>query len=365
MIPITSVQFGADTEELVLGVLRSGHIAQGPMVARFESEFAELLGVEHAVAVSNGTVSLLAALQAAGVGPGSEVITSPFTFVATINAAVHVGATVRFADIEPDTMCLDPSALEPVRNERTAALMPVHIFGQPADMPGLIATAGEDTLMIEDAAQAHGAEVAERAAGTYGIGSFSFYATKNLTTGEGGMVTTNDAAIADTVRLLSNQGMRARYQYEMPGYNLRLTDLQAAVGVSQLAGYDEVLRRRRANAAALTAGLADVEGCICPTVADGRTHVWHQYTIRATGDAPRSRDATVEALHAAGIGAGVYYPKLAWDYDCFSGHPRIVTDPTPIAAEVVGQVISLPVHAALTDAEIDQIITETRKVFGC
>jgi len=362
MIPITSVEFGEETEKLVLEVLRSGMIAQGPMVARFEREFAELCGVRHAIAVSNGTVSLLAALQACGIGPGDEVVTSPFTFVATLNAAIHVGATIRFADIEPDTFCLDPGAIGAVLNDRTAALLPVHLFGQGADVPALRSAASGVGVMIEDAAQAHGATVDGRAVGSFGVGSFSFYATKNITTGEGGMVTTDDDSVADTVRLLANQGMRQRYQYELPGYNLRLTDLQAAVGVSQMGGYGEVIRQRQANAAALSAGLADVAGLVTPAVREGRTHVWHQYTVRVTDDAPLGREALVERLHAEGIGAGVYYPRLAWDYACFADHPRVVADPTPFALTAARQVVSLPVHARLTDSNIDEIVAKVRAV---
>ncbi len=361
MIPISSVQLGADEEALVLEVLRSGMLAQGPKVAQLEQGFAEVCGTEHAVAVSNGTVSLMAGLQALGIGPGSTVLTSPFTFVATLNAAVHVGATVRFADIDADDFLIDPEACRGLPD--IDAVVPVHLYGQPADVPSLRDALGE-VAVLEDAAQAHGATLDGRAVGSFGVGSFSFYGTKNLTTGEGGMVTTDDAGVADTVRLLRNQGMRDRYQYEMAGHNFRMTDLQAAIGIPQIARIGEVNAARQANASALTEGLSELEGLVTPVVRDGRTHVWHQYTVRITDDAKMGRDAFMDALRAEEIGCGVYYPHLVHDYDCFREHPRIVVEPTPVAASVLGQVVSLPVHPGLSDADLDRIVSVVRSVLS-
>lgn len=354
MIPISSVRLGPDVEALLLEVVRSGQVAQGPLVAEFEAEFAKLCGVEHAVAVSNGTVSLMAALQASGIGPGDEVVTSPFTFVATLNAVLHVGATVRFADIRDDDFLIDPQACR--RFAGVAAAMPVHLYGQMADVPAIVEALGSGTTIIEDAAQAHGATLRGQGAGSFGVGSFSFYATKNIATGEGGMVTTSDDGVADTVRLLRNQGMRARYQYELAGHNFRLTDLQAALGLPQLREIDHLIDARQANAAVLTEGLSGLEGLVTPVAHGDRSHVWHQYTIRVTQGAPVSRDALAEHLQANGVGCGVYYPRLVHDYDCYRGHPRIVDDPTPVAARVVGEVLSLPVHPGLTDADLGTIV---------
>jgi perosamine synthetase len=235
-IPITRVRLGEEEERLVLEVLRSGQLAQGPMVERLEHDFARLCGARHAIAVSSGTTALVAALQALGVGPGDEVVTSPFTFAATLNAILETGATARFADIEPTTFTVDPASVRRRLSPRTRVVMPVHLYGQPADMDRLVAIAADHgSAIVEDAAQAHGATVRGRAVGTFGIGCFSLYATKNVTTGEGGIVTTDDDELAASIRVLRNQGMRTRYSYDVVGHNYRLTDLQAAVGIPQLA----------------------------------------------------------------------------------------------------------------------------------
>ena len=364
-IPITSVHLGPETEALVLEVLRSGMLAQGPKAAEFEQLFAEWIGVDHAIAVNNGTTALVAALQAAGIGPGDEVITSPFTFVATLNAILEAGATARFADIDADDFLIDPATVVPLINDRTRAIMPVHLYGQAADIPVLAAvTAGRDITLVEDAAQAHGATIDGRAVGTFGIGCFSLYATKNFTTGEGGLVTTNDSAIADQLRLLRNQGMRARYQYEVPGHNYRMTDLQAAVGIPQIRTADAVNDARRHNAAVLSEGLADVPGLATPVVRPGRGHVFHQYTIRVTADAPVTREAFMERLVEFGIGHGIYYPKAVYDYDCYRSHPGVAGDRSPVAERVASQVVSLPVHPNLSEDDLARIVESVRKAAG-
>lgn len=360
MISITSVSFGERAEELVLATLRSGQIAQGRMVRQFEEDFARLCGVEHAVAVCNGTVSLMLALEAIGIRPGDEVVIPPFTFVATLNAALKVGATVRFADIDRISYNLDPSALAEVVNHNTRVVIPVHLFGYPADVKGII-DISPDIAIVEDAAQAHGARRGSEAAGSWGVGSFSFYATKNITTGEGGMVTTNDQEIATRVRLLANQGMRERYMYESPGYNFRMTDIQAALAIPQLEVYSELVSARQRNASILNEELGDLEGVVLPSAPSGIFHVWHQYTIRVTAERGISRDEVVTELNAQGVGAGVYYPRLVWDYECFRNHPLVRIDPTPVAAQVSREVLSLPVHQHLTDSQLEQIVLATRR----
>ena len=349
----------------MIEVIRSGMIAQGPMVERFERTFAELVGVRHAIAVNNGTTALVAALQALDLKPGDEVVTSPFTFVATVNAILEAGATARFADIREDDFNVDPDAMEAAIDERTAALIPVHLYGQCADMPRIADTAARHGLaLVEDAAQAHGATIAGQGAGTFGLGCFSFYGTKNLTTGEGGIITTNDDAIADKLRVMRNQGMRQRYQYEMAGHNYRLTDLQAALVIPQLAQYADNVARRRANAAALNAGLADVVGLRVPQQLEGREHVWHQYTVLLTDAAPVSREEFLVRLTELGIGNGIYYPKLVFDYDCYRTHPQVVIEPMPVAKGVVERCVSLPVHQYLGPDDIDTIVTAVRKVMA-
>jgi perosamine synthetase len=362
MIPITTVRFGPEVETSVLEVLRSGMVAQGPKVAALEQAFAQLCGVPHAVAVNNGTTALVAAFAALGIGPGHEVITSPFTFVATVNAALEVGATVRFADIRADDFCLDPASIEAVLTQHTAALVPVHLYGQCADM-GAIATIAErhDLAIVEDAAQAHGATFQGLPAGSWGTATFSFYATKNIATGEGGMVTTADDAVADRLRLLRNQGMRERYVYEVAGHNWRMTDLQAALALPQLATYDTAVAARRANAAAITAGLADVAAVITPSELPGRGHVWHQYTLLLHPDADVTRDDVLASLASDGVGSGIYYPKVIGDYDCYRDHPRVVQADTPVARSCAAGVFSLPVHPYLTEADLEHIVAAVRR----
>ena len=356
MIPITSVQFTDEEERLVLEVLRSGNIAQGTMVERFERRFAELSGVEHAIAVNNGTTALIAALSVMDLEPGDEVLTTPFTFVATVNAALDAGAIVSFADIRAEDFNLDPDSVAERVGSRTRVVAPVHLYGQMADMDPLMSIASSHGLQIlEDSAQAHFAEYGGRRAGSFGLGSFSFYATKNVTTGEGGMLTTDDAAIADRLRVLRNQGMRERYVYEFAGNNYRMTDLQAAVGIPQLERYPNLVAQRRRNASRLTDALVDAPGITTPRELPGRSHVWHQYTILVTEEAAITRDDMVSALDHAGIGAGVYYPRLIGEYDAYRDHPRVRRGDTPVAAEVASRVISLPVHQHLTDAEVDRI----------
>jgi len=357
-IPIAEVRLGPDEERLALEVLRSGHLVQGAMVERLEAGFRELCGVRHAVAVSSGTTALVAALAALGIGPGDEVITSPFTFVATLNAILEVGATARFADIDDADFTVDPESVEACMTSRTRAVMPVHLYGQPAAMDALatLATA-HDVAIVEDAAQAHGATVAARAAGSFGVGCFSLYGTKNITTGEGGVVTTDDDDVAERVRLLRNQGMRARYEYVLAGHNWRLTDLQAAIGVPQLATLARANEARRRNATRLTEGLAGTDALALPTVAPNRTHVFHQFTVRVLPGSACDRDALAKRLADLGIGTGIYYPRLVHDYDCYRDHPQIVADATPRAARAAEQVLSLPVHQHLDDHDIERIVT--------
>ena len=359
-IPISVVRLGQDVERSVLEVLRSGQLAQGRTVRALEEEFAAAHDVAHAVAVNNGTSALVAAIRALGIGPGDEVITSPFSFVATLNAVLESGATCRFADIGPD-FCIDPAAAAALITPRTRALLPVHLYGLPADMDALMPLARQHGLaVVEDAAQAHGARVNGRAVGSFGVGCFSFYATKNVMCGEGGMITTNDDVLADRLRVLRNQGMRARYQYEMPGHNYRLTEVQAAIALPQVRALGEITAARRRNADRLTAGLSDLPGVLLPHVPEGREHVFHQYTIRliATG---RTRDEIAARLADRGIGTGCYYPALMHDYDCYRSHPQVVVDPTPRAQEACAQVLSLPVHPHLSAADCDRIVTAVRE----
>ncbi|HUP73211.1 MAG TPA: DegT/DnrJ/EryC1/StrS family aminotransferase [Acidimicrobiales bacterium] len=357
-IPITAVAVDSAAEALVLEVLRSGHLVQGPMVERFEGRFAQICGVRHAVAVSNGTVSLVAALLALGIGPGDEVITSPFTFVATVNAILETGATAVLADIALDDYCIDVDAIQDAVTPRTAAIMPVHLYGQMANMTAIASIAlARGLAIVEDAAQAHGASCDGKAAGSYGVGSFSFYATKNVTTGEGGIVTTDDNAVADRIRMLRNQGMRDRYDYAMVGHNWRMTDVAAAIGLPQLERLPDINAARQHNASALTDGLTGVDWITTPATSPGRSHVFHQYTTRI--DASRGgpgRDALCERLTRRSVGFGIYYPRAILDYPCYGEHPRVVATAPVEARRAAASVLSLPVHPALDGADIERIV---------
>jgi dTDP-4-amino-4,6-dideoxygalactose transaminase len=347
---------GDEEEREVLEVLRSGMLAQGGKVALLEELFASAHQVAHAVAVSNGTVALTAALRARGIGPGDEVITTPFSFNATLNAILETGATARFADIRND-FTVDPDSMAALVNGRTAALLPVHLYGLPADMTAVAALAARHGLtIVEDAAQAHGAACEGRSVGSFGIGTFSLYGTKNITCGEGGLLTTDDDEVSRVLRLLRNQGMRTRYDYEVPGYNWRLTDIQAALAIPQVHRLKEITAARNANAARLTAGLAGLPGLITPAAPPGRSHVWHQYTVRLTTGGPVSREEFCARLARAGVGSGIYYPKLMHDYPCYAGDPRVIVDDTPRARQIAAEVVSLPVHPGLDDASLSMIV---------
>jgi perosamine synthetase len=363
-IAISSVELGDEEEQLVLEVLRSGRLAQGPMVARLEEAFAGLVGTRHAIATSSGTTALVAAIEAMELQPGDEVLTSPFTFAATLNAILEAGATATFADIGDD-FAVDPAAVSTALTARTRVLLPVHLYGLPADMAALAPLAAERGLaVVEDAAQAVGATVAGQAAGSFGVGCFSLYATKNITTGEGGMITTDDDDLADRLRVLRNQGSRVRYLYEVPGHNYRMTELQAAVGVPQLHRLGALTARRRRNAEILGNGLRDLPGLVLPSVPPGRDHVWHQFTVRVTEDARLERDGLVAALDERGIDSGVYYPRTVFDYPCYREHPRVCITDVPRAEAAARQVVSLPVHPGLGDAEVTTVVEAVRAVLA-
>jgi perosamine synthetase len=333
-------------------VLRSGNVAQGPEVAAFEAEFAALVAGRHCVAVNSGTSALLLALIGLRIGPGDEVIVPSFTFAATANAVRLAGATPVFADIDPDTFCLDPDATAAAIGPRTAAIMPVHLYGHPADMARIGGLAARYQLaVVEDAAQAHGARSYGIPAGAFGdAGCFSFYPTKNMHSLEGGMVVTADAQLARRVRLLRNQGMEQRYANEIVGYNLRLTDVAAAIGREQLRQLPAWNERRRANAAKLDAGLPDTVRT--PHVAPGVTHVYHQYTVRVPAG---RRDALHEFLLERRIGSGVYYPVPVHRLPSFN--LDLDLGATQRAA---AEVLSLPVHPSLSDADLDRITAAVR-----
>jgi dTDP-4-amino-4,6-dideoxygalactose transaminase len=351
-IPAAKPVVGEDEIEAVVRVMRSGMVIQGPEVAAFEEEFSALVDGRHCVAVNAGTSALLLSLVAAGIGAGDEVIIPSFTFAATANSVALTGATPVFADIEPDTFNLSPASVESAITPRTKAIMPVHLYGQAADMTRLGEIAEKHGLaIVEDAAQAHGSAWEGKPVGAFGLAAaFSFYPTKNMHSLEGGMVVTPDAEFARTIRLLRNQGMERRYANEIVGYNLRLTDVAAAVGRVQLTRVRGWNAQRQANAAKLDAGLGGSGVVLPPPVAEGATHVYHQYTVRVPAG---RRDALQEHLTAQGVGSAVYYPTPTHQLPPFAGTAQDADLPETLRA--ASEVLSLPVHPALTDADLDRI----------
>ncbi len=345
MIPIAQPMIGVEEEAAVLGVLRSGSLSQGPVVQAFEREFSALVGGRSCVAVNSGTSALLVALLAAGIGPGDEVVVPSFTFAATANAVRLAGAQPVFADILPDSFCLDPAAVRASIGPRTAAVIPVHLYGHPAPMPELVELAAAHQLFVlEDAAQAHGAQLDGVPAGAWGhAAAFSFYPTKNMTTGEGGLVSTPDAHLERQMRLLRNQGMEEAYANEIVGYNLRMTDMAAALGRVQLARLPQLTAARQRNAAVLDARLAAVT---TPPVAPGAVHVYHQYTVRSA-----ARDALRERLAAADVDSRVYYPTPVHRLPAYG-----LTLDLPETERAASEVLSLPVGPHLSDDDLEQVV---------
>jgi dTDP-4-amino-4,6-dideoxygalactose transaminase len=353
-IPSARPEIGEDELAAVTRVLRSGMLAQGPEVAAFESEFStKLVQNVHCIAVNSGTSALHLSLLAAGIGAGDEVIVPSFTFAATANSVALTGATPVFADIEPNFYCLDPKAVEAAITPRTAAIMPVHLYGHPAAMVDFVEMCNKyNLLLIEDAAQAHGASLNRRPVGTWGVaGSFSFYPTKNMTSGEGGMVTTSDDQFARTVKLLRNQGQERRYENEIVGLNNRMTDIHAAIGRVQLNKLTNWNERRRANAQFLT---THIQGVLTPQEAPGAFHVYHQYTIRVEG---MDRDVFAVELAQRGIGSGVYYPIPNHRLPAYSR-----TQDLPQTEKAAKECLSLPVYPSLSENELERIVEAVNEV---
>jgi dTDP-4-amino-4,6-dideoxygalactose transaminase len=349
MIPAARPIVGDDERQAVDRVLRSGVLAQGPEVAAFEREFAaELVEGRPCVAVNSGTSGLHLGLLAAGVGPGDEVIVPSFTFAATANSVALTGATPVFADIEPRHFCLDPDAVEAAVTERTKGILPVHLYGHPADMHRLLDVANRAGIALyEDAAQAHGASWRGRRVGTFGeFAMFSLYPTKNMTSAEGGMVSCHASDFARSLQLLRNQGMERRYENEVVGFNARMTDVHAAIGRVQLTKLEAWTKQRQANARFFDEHL---RGVTTPLVAEGATHVYHQYTIRVTDD----RNGFARALaDEHKIATGVYYPVPNHELPSFA-----MSMDLPVTSLAAAEVLSLPVHPSLTDADRERIVT--------
>jgi len=347
-IPPAKPIIGDEEREAVDRVLRSGMLAQGPEVAAFEVEFSAHFGLGRAcVAVNSGTSGLHLGLLSSGIGAGDEVIVPSFTFAATANSVALTGATPVFADIALDDFTLDPAAVEASITGRTRAIMPVHLYGHPAKMEALRALAdAHGLLLFEDAAQAHGASLNGTPVGAFGtFGMFSLYPTKNMTSGEGGMVSCADAEVERNVRLYRNQGMLQQYHNEVVGLNNRMTDIHAAIGRVQLTKVDAWTARRQANAAFLSANLA---GVTTPPVAAGAVHVYHQYTVRV----PEDRDGLARALKDEyAVGSGMFYPVPNHRLKPF----RVELD-LPNTERAAQECLSLPVHPSLSQGDLERIV---------
>ncbi len=354
MIPIAKPFIGDEEIKEVEAVLKSGYIAQGLKVAEFEGRFAEYIGTGHAVATSSGTTALHVALLCAGIGKGDEVITTPFSFAATANSILYVDAKPVFVDINPKTYNINPEKIEEAITDKTKAILPVHLYGQPADMDPICKIAKDhDLKVIEDAAQAHGAVYKGHKVGSIGdMACFSFYPTKNITTSEGGMITTDEDAFDKDARALRAHGESERYEHVILGYNFRMTDIAAAIGVVQLRRLEEFNEKRIENAEYLTEHINTIEGIEPPYVAENVRHVFHQYTIRVKNG---KRDELREFLNDEGIGTGIHYPKPIYKQKLYEDLGY--TADCPEAEKAAAEVLSIPVNPALSAEDLGKIVS--------
>ena len=352
-VSIASPVIGEEEINAVIDVMKSGMIAQGPKVIEFEEEFAKFVGAKYGIATNSGTSALHVALLAAGIGEGDEVITTPFTFAATGNSILYTGARPVFVDIDPETFTIDPSKIEEAITDKTKAIMPVQLYGQSADMDAIMKIAKEqDLIVIEDAAQAHGAVYNGVKVGNLGdMACFSFYPTKNMTTSEGGMITTNNEEFAENAKIYRAHGSATKYHHDVLGYNFRMTDIGAAIGIEQLKKLESFNDKRIENAKYLNEALADCDLIETPVVKDGYKHVYHQYTIKVKDG---KRDELSDYLIENGIGNGIYYPIPLYNQVLYTnmGYNQSL----PVTDEIVKDVLSLPIHAKLTKFDLDLII---------
>ncbi|MFW6120636.1 MAG: DegT/DnrJ/EryC1/StrS family aminotransferase [Petrotogales bacterium] len=357
MIPIAKPLIGEEEKRAVIEVLESGMIACGPKVEEFEKQFAAFVGTKHAIATTSGTAALHLALVSLGIKRGDEVVVPSFSFIATANSVLFCAATPVFCDVDPKTFNIDVDKVETLITEKTKAIMPVHLYGQPADMAPLQECAEKHGLfIIGDAAQAHGAMYNGKMVGSFGdVECFSFYPTKNMTTGEGGMLTTNSDEIAGQLYSLRNHGREKTkwgYEHGCLGYNYRMTDISAAIGIEQLKKLPNFIVKRRGNARYLNENLEGVE---TPYVLKNVEHAYHQYTIKC-----KHREETIQCLKDNEIAYGVYYPKPLHLYS----HLEKYCHSDLKNAELLSQlVLSLPVHPALGKKDLEKIVCAVNEVF--
>ncbi len=366
-IPINKPLIDEEEIDAVAKVLRSGVLTSraegGSMVRRLEESFADFVKAKYAFAVNSGTSALHLSLLASKVGRGNEVIVPSFTFVSTAEVVVLVGAKPVFVDIDPDTYNIDPEKVEKAVTRRTRTIMPVDLFGLPADMKPIEEIAEEHGLVVvEDAAQAHGAWYSGKPVGSFaGLACWSFYASKNMTTGEGGMITTNNDEYAGKLPYMRSHGEAREYVSSMLGGNFRMPEMEAAVGCVQLGKLPRFLRQRRRNAERLAAELRGVGELQLPTVPEGCRHSWYLFTVRLKGASVKERNRVVGELRRLGVGATVYYPvpvHLMPFYRRFCEHRLLQTE------RAARQVFSLPVHPAVTARQVDYIAASLKEILS-
>ncbi len=350
-ISIAKPIVGEEEIKAVEEVLRSGMLTQGEKVLRFEEEFSKYLGVRNSIAVNNGTVALDLALKGLGIEQGSEIISPAFTFIATANSVLYQGLKPVFADVDPRTFNLDPDDLSEKITPRTRAVIGVHLYGQPFDLKAIRQICEDRNIaLVEDCAQAHGAEFEGKKVGSFGTGCFSFYPTKNMTTGEGGMITTNDDALAARLRLMRNHGDTGKYNHVALGYNYRMMNLQGAIGLEQLKRLEGFIARRISNAEILNQNIR-IEGLTTPYRASNVRHVYNQYVLRVEDSFPVTREKLMEYLQSKGIASAVHYPKAVYEQPLYRelgfGQERC-----PVSEDVSRRVMSLPVHPSLSQPDL-------------
>lgn len=362
-ISIAKPIIGEDEINEVIKVLKSGELTQGRWVEEFEKEFAKFTNTKFAIATSNGTTALHLSLLALGIKAGDEVITTPFTFIASVNAILYVGAKPVFVDIDPKTFNIDPDKIEEKITSRTKAILPVHLYGLPADMKKILEIAKKHNLFVlEDAAQAHGAKIGKQMVGSFGdLAAFSFYPTKNMTTAEGGMITTDNEVLAKKLKMLRNHGMEKRYYHDILGFNFRMTNIAAAIGIHQLKKLNKFNKKRAENARFLTEHLISVDGIQTPFIPSGFTHVFHQYTILIK-DGKEKREKLAEYLNQNGVGTMIYYPvpvhKQKFIKDMYPGLILEITEKISV------QVLSIPIHPSITREDLEKIVRLIKTFFA-